>query len=78
MRRRSVLDIAITSDGAWVPAIHITGHFKLTGTTVENGRLHTGNLAVIDVASGRLSADICFDDFPAGAGSNELSIIRFP
>jgi YVTN family beta-propeller protein len=65
----SVQGIEVSPDGRYAFATHLAGHFNLIGTTVENGWLHTNNLAVIDLNELRLLNDLSLDHETKGAGN---------
>ncbi len=66
---KSALGVAISADGKYAFATHLIGKFNMVGTTVEEGWMHTNNLAVIDMARKKLVNDVCLDLNDMGTGN---------
>ena len=62
----SLFGIFITPDGRYVLATHLVGRFTLPATTLTNGWVHSNNLAIIDIAAGKLVNDVELDNSTQG------------
>jgi DNA-binding beta-propeller fold protein YncE len=62
----SLFGVSISPDGKYALATHLVGLFTIPSTKLEGGWVHTNNLAIIDIASGKLVNDIMLDNAQQG------------
>lgn len=62
----SLFGACISSDGKYAFVTHLVGRFTLPATTLSGGWVHSNNLAIIDIAQGKLINDVELDNTTYG------------
>lgn len=57
----SMFGVCISNDGKYAFVTHLVGKFTLPATDLENGWVHTNNMAIIDIGNKKLLNDVDLD-----------------
>lgn len=57
----SLFGLCITSDGKFALATHLVARFTIAATKLDQGWIHSNNLAIVDIAKGTLTNDVELD-----------------
>jgi DNA-binding beta-propeller fold protein YncE len=69
MGSHSVFDVTVSPDGAFAFVTHLVGLFPLQASEIEDGWVHTNNIAIIDIHNKKLLNDFPLDDPNLGAAN---------
>ncbi|MBN1604389.1 MAG: hypothetical protein JW915_22460 [Chitinispirillaceae bacterium] len=69
MGSHSVFDVTVSPDGAFAFVTHLVGMFPLQASEIEDGWVHTNNIAIIDIHNKKLLNDFPLDDPRLGAAN---------
>jgi YVTN family beta-propeller protein len=62
----SLFGLCITPDGKFALATHLIGRFTLISNKLDGGWVHSNNMAIIDIANGKLTNDVELDNRSQG------------
>jgi DNA-binding beta-propeller fold protein YncE len=62
----SLFGCTISNDGAYAFVTHLVGRFTIPAIKLENGWVHSNNMAIIDIKNGRLLNDVELDNATLG------------
>lgn len=62
----SLFGCSVSNDGAYAFVTHLVGRFTLPAITLQNGWVHSNNLAIIDIKNGKLLNDVELDNATVG------------
>lgn len=62
----SLFGCCVSNDGAYAFVTHLVGRFTLPAIKLESGWVHSNNLAIIDIKSGKLVNDVELDNATVG------------
>ncbi|HEX7511304.1 MAG TPA: hypothetical protein VF335_08395 [Chitinivibrionales bacterium] len=62
----SLFAAGVSADGKYAFVSHLVGKFTLPAVTITGGWVHTNNLAIIDIAAGKLLNDVDLDNLQQG------------
>lgn len=62
----SMFGLCVSNDGAYAFVTHLVAKFTLQATDLENGWVHTNNMAIIDIGKKKLLNDVDFDYSTSG------------
>lgn len=62
----SMFGACVSNDGKYVFVTHLVGKFTLPATMLENGWVHTNNIAIIDIGKKKLLNDVALDNSGQG------------
>ena len=65
----SVYGMTMAPDGKYAYITHLIAMFAIPATRVDNGWIHTNNLAIVDIANRKILNDVSLDDPFQGAGN---------
>lgn len=57
----SMFGVCVSNDGKYAFVTHLVGKFTLPATDLENGWVHTNNMAIIDIGKKKLLNDVTLD-----------------
>jgi len=62
----SMFGACVSNDGKYAFVTHLVGKFTLPATMLENGWVHTNNMAIIDIGKKKLLNDVALDNSGLG------------
>ncbi len=62
----SMFGVSVSNDGKYAFVTHLVAKFTLPATLLENGWVHTNNMAIIDIGKKKLLNDVDFDNSGLG------------
>lgn len=62
----SMFGVSVSNDGKYAFVTHLVGKFTLPATMLENGWVHTNNMAIIDIGKKKLLNDVDLDNSGLG------------
>jgi len=65
----SMFGVSVSNDGKYAFVTHLVGKFTLPATMLENGWVHTNNMAIIDIGKKKLLNDVALDNSGLGVAN---------
>jgi len=65
----SLFGVSVSLDGKYAFVTHLVGRFTLPATIITGGWVHSNNMAIIDIANGKLINDVELDNASRGVAN---------